>query len=40
MFDPDAKTLRTEFRGRWVLLIATNKLATNTNVPDAVDYGA
>lgn len=40
LIDPESDTPWTEFRGRWSLLIATNKLATNTNVPDAVDYGA
>lgn len=27
------------FQGRWSLLVATNKVATNTEIPDAVDLG-
>lgn len=39
LIDPEVKTPWTDFHGRWVLLIATNKLATTANVSDAVDYG-
>ena len=40
LIDPEVETPWTDFRGRWSLLIATNKLVANTSVSDAVDYGA
>lgn len=40
LIDSEVETAWTDFHGRWVLLIATNKLAKTTNVSDAVDYGA
>jgi hypothetical protein len=40
LIDPEIEIPWTDFRGRWSLLIATNKLAANTSVSDAIDYGA
>lgn len=40
LIDPGLATPWMDFRGRWSLLIATNKLSTNTSVSDAVDYGS
>ena len=40
LIDPEKEIPWTDFRGRWSLLIATNKLAANTSVSDAFDYGA
>lgn len=35
--DPEAKSLWLDFEGRWILLFAINKLATNREISNAVD---
>ncbi len=37
--DPDAEVDWLSFQGRWSMLIATNKVASNEAVPNAVDLG-
>ena len=40
IIDPNEKTDWLSFRGRWIMLFATNKLSSETSISDAVDLGS
>lgn len=36
--DPDIPCRWTAFEGKWTLILAVNKIVTNTEIPDSTDY--